>query len=530
MHHNFHSPTYGPYNLISSTLSSQPLFLTIIYFLSKLYLNSRIYARYLLQSFLSRQILFSLFFTLLVITSYSSLALTSKTLNIIHGNAPYLTFDGGVTQATNVDGLLGITLSNGDEITPESNNSTFANPIELPIADQSLADIGMFVPIDTNEIDLNALIGPPYNYWGDDDGDGQGPDGITVTGSLSVAIFDKNNQPVARSEKLGICNSPYKIVLSSTVGSLATRYGVPNESSFNASDATYYVKPKASPMVCFAKPDTQYGSLSADGHDFGYFTNMWDRTKGFILQSTDASSYDLNFPTTGAHGLYFDLDIGGSGPLNWEPVSPNGDIKAIMTPNASGTTVHVLLEGPVGTKSQWNSADPSSLGEIKRPRLPQTFELVGRDSHGNEVAKYGFVLKQWFVNRGTDWWHFDDEHDVIGWCNNIGYRVPDVKDLTNASCKGINAQASYHCTGAVGATPSSPNNYYQRHIGAGLLTEWGNLQNYPSANFGRYSFGLWTSRPTQERPLYEHNIIKTDSGFIFNRNHGSHASAICVYP
>ena len=459
---------------------------------------------------------------MLLITSYTSYALTSKTSNIIHGNAPYLTFDGGRTRATNADGLLGITLSNGDEITPESNNSTFANPIELPIADQSLADIGMFVPIDTNEIDLKALIGPPYNYWRDDDGDGQGPDGITVTGSLSLAIFDKNDQPVARSEILNICNSPYKLVLSSTVGSLTTHYGVPDESSFNASNATYYVKPKASPMVCFAKPSLKYGAYNdpeqwAQNIDFRGPVTMWNEKKGFIPQSTNVSSYHLNFPTTGAHSLFFDLDIGGSGPLNWQTVSPNGDIKAIMTPNDSGTTVHVVLEGPVATDAQVNSDEPSSLGNIGRPTLPQTFELVGRDSYGNEVVKYGFVLKQWFVKRGVKEFTY---YRIAPWCDNIGYNLPKVKDLTNATCQG--ASSGSHCIGAVGATPASPNNSYQRYIGTGFFSEWGDMSFYDFNGIrGVWGNYYWTSEGFIVGSLVGNSVL---SGPTPARN------GLCVYP
>ena len=36
--------------------------------------------------------------------------------------------------------------------------------------------------------------------------------------------------------------------------------------------------------------------------------NMWDTSKGFITQST----YERNFPTTAANGLFFYLDIAGS--------------------------------------------------------------------------------------------------------------------------------------------------------------------------------------------------------------------------
>ncbi|MBI0061787.1 hypothetical protein H3T83_11360, partial [Gilliamella sp. M0320] len=77
-----------------------------------------------------------------------------------------------------------------------------------------------------------------YNYWGDDDGDGQGIDGVTATGSLNLSIVDKYNNPVARNKILTFCGdkAPYKLTLSNTEGTLKTRYGVPNESRFSASN------------------------------------------------------------------------------------------------------------------------------------------------------------------------------------------------------------------------------------------------------------------------------------------------------
>ena len=96
-------------------------------------------------------------------TTCSSQALTAKTSNIIHGNAPYLTFDGGLTSVTSSEGLLWITLSNGVKVTPANNNS-LTNPIELPNSGQSFADIAMLVPTDSNSIALNSLIGSPNNF------------------------------------------------------------------------------------------------------------------------------------------------------------------------------------------------------------------------------------------------------------------------------------------------------------------------------------------------------------------------------
>ncbi|MCX8583002.1 hypothetical protein, partial [Gilliamella sp. B3372] len=63
----------------------------------------------------------------------------------------------------------GITLSDGTQYTPLTNTSSDSRPIVLPVEGQSFADIGMLVPTSANSVDLSTLIGPPYNYWGDDD-------------------------------------------------------------------------------------------------------------------------------------------------------------------------------------------------------------------------------------------------------------------------------------------------------------------------------------------------------------------------
>ena len=455
------------------------------------------------RSKLSRQIFIGGAVALLLPISFSSHALTSKTSSVIHGNAPYLTFDGGLTRTINTDGLLGISLSNGVRYTPSTNNSS-TTPIELPVTGQSFADISMLVPVDTDSIALSTLVSSPYNYWGDDDGDGD----ITATGNLSLSIVDKNNKVVSRNTVPEICNAPYRLNLANTYVALITRYGFPNTRSFDASSVIYYINPKASPKVCFAKPILMYGT--------GYYagpTSIWDPDNGFLPQSTIPSSYSLNFPTTGAHGLYFDLDIGGiNQSLSWEPVS-HGGITATMSDSTS-KRVRVTLSGPVATSSQHMSSNP---GNIPRPSLPQTFELVGRDSRGNAVVKYGFTLKQWFVNRGG----IEDSYsNTLSWCNNIGYRMPLVMDLTNASCQGSGSHP--YCQGSVGATPSSLNNLYQRGIGAGFFTEWGRMLSYSGIGFDRY--GYWTS---DSNGSYQFAVFAAygDVGWAIDDN-----SVICAYP
>jgi len=449
--------------------------------------------------------------------SFSNYALTVKTTNIIQGSAPYLTFDGGQTRATNTEALLGIYLSDGRTFT-STTHASWRDPIVLPVAGQSFADIGMFVPTDTNFIELSSLIGPPYNYWGDDDGDGQGVNGVTATGSLRLSIVDKNNRLVSRNTVLTICNAPYRLTLSNTEGTLKTRYGVPSESLFSANfyerQVTYYINPnKATPVVCFAKPSLISGGADYSPDNYAGPANIWDIYDGFRVQSVTPSSYGLNFPTTGANKFAFILDIGGNNKnLYWEPVS-HGGITATMT-SATNTSVRVTLTGPAVTdSSQWESDNPD---EIDRPSLPQTFELVGRDGLGNVIVKYGFVLQQWFVSRGTKNY---TNSSTTSWCRKIGdYRLPKVMDLTNATCQS----EGHPCNGAVGATPSSSSNNYQRRIGAGFFTEWGNVMNY-GASFFNWSY--WTADKKDDT----HFQVYAYSGLVFS-SPDRDAYGMCVYP
>ena len=440
---------------------------------------------------------------------FSGHALTSQTTrNAIQGSAPYLTFDGGRTRAVDANGLLGITLSDGTQYMPSTNPSSSSAPITLPVEGQSFADIRMFVPTNTNSVDLSTLIGPPNNYWGDDDGDSD----VTATGSLRLFIVDKRGIIASRTKEPEICNSPYKVELSSTDGTLSTRYGVPNRSDFRASNVTYYVNPKAAPVVCFARPNLKYGGDVYDNGDITYDfrgpASMWDPSRGFITQSTDPSSYGLNFPTTGANGLYFDLDIGGGGSLSWSPVS-HGGITATMTNSPVITTgrVRVTLTGPYATISQQFSDNPS---RISTPSLPQTFELVGRDINGTPVVKYGFTLKQWFVNRGgAERTHYN----TLSWCNSIGYRLVKVKDLTNANYNNL------------GATPSAYGGRYMRHIGSGFVTEWGRMFDYSGVGFFYEKPWYWTSDSIRGN----WSVVNTRDGSLKTMFSAGY-NGLCTYP
>ncbi|OCG10256.1 hypothetical protein A9G13_00520 [Gilliamella sp. wkB178] len=449
-------------------------------------------------------------------------ALSATTAQVIHGTEPYLTFDNGVTKVTTGDGLLGITISDGTTkitYTPADNTSTASNPIVLLKENQRFTDIGMLVPATTDSIALNDLISAPYNYWGDDDGDGQGANGVTASGSLSVSITDKDNQVVSRSASVDLCKAPYKVVLTSIAGSLTTQYGLPNSSSFSGGTATYYISPKAVPKICYARPNLQFGTNNQEisGVYFAGPATIWNPKKGFLVQSTTPSSYSRNFPTTGANNLYFDLDIGGvnGSALTWPTVSQGG-ITATMAPSPdNANNIRVTLTGPAATAAQHSSATP---GSIATPTLPQTFELVGKDSSNNEVLKYGFELQHWFVNRGTK---EDTYPNTSSWCSSFGYRLPQVKDLTNSKC-GVDSR--FPCVNGIdGATPSSNWNGYQRNIGAGLFTEWGNMYYYTAAGF---VLNYWTSDSNGSNQFY----VYSDNGYVYSRNPYLSLNGVCAYP
>ncbi|WP_141674983.1 hypothetical protein [Gilliamella sp. Bif1-4] len=266
-----------------------------------------------------------------------------------------------------------------------------------------------------------------------------------------------------------------------------------------------------SAVINYARPNLERGVGIYAGP-----ADIWNLKKGFLVQSINPESYNQNFPTTGAHNLYFDLLITGIEPeeLTWEPVTLGGITATVTNVVAKdwwlpyedwGVVARVKLTGPEA-RTQRNNPKPS---QIAKPQLPQTFELVGRDIYGVEVVKYGFVLRQWFVNRGRRWSIYSDH---LAWCNSLGYRMPRVRDLTNANYNNL------------GAAPSSSDNHYKRHIGAGFFTEWGTMSNYTDAGF--VSTGYWTSDATGSYQF----PVDSRYGFVFSLSASDSRYGLCTAP
>ena len=57
------------------------------------------------------------------------------------------------------------------------------------------------MPVNIDAVDLRTLIRSPFNYWVDDDGDGD----ITATDTLNLSIVDKVNQKLSGNTVPKIC-------------------------------------------------------------------------------------------------------------------------------------------------------------------------------------------------------------------------------------------------------------------------------------------------------------------------------------
>ena len=127
-----------------------------------------------------------------------------------------------------------------------------------------------------------------------------------------------------------------------------------------------------SPVIKYARPNLQLGS-----GDYAAPANIWNPDKGFLVQSINPELYDLNFPTTGAHNLYFDLLISGVdiNELTWEPVTHEG-ITAKVTnvvardywipdEDKGQVVARVKLTGPEA-RNQWYNPHPNP---IAKPQL-----------------------------------------------------------------------------------------------------------------------------------------------------------------
>ncbi|MDF7670256.1 hypothetical protein PT276_03395 [Orbaceae bacterium ESL0721] len=444
----------------------------------------------------------------LLIALPASAAITTTKSTII-GTAPYLTFDGGITKEEDTRKLLSITLSDGRVYSLDNNDSTPTNPIELPVEGQTLADVQMFMPIDKTSITLNELIAEPNNYWGDDDGDGRGAGGITATGTLTMQITDADGGTVKRDDKLNACVAYYKIIFSNNAGMLKTQYGFPNMIAFPAATTTYYIKSKSpkKPYACYAQPNMAYSGSNTGANGLSLSktdgpASEWDKSKGFKPQDINVPS--SNFPTMGAHGLFFNLTIAGDvwQNMSYDKIPSNSVIDIAISSGGSADIAKVLLTGP-----RYNSNNATIA-------VPTTFTIYSDKAKTNKI--YSFSINRWFIATLNSNSIYDANYCVNRYSSQ--YRIPSVREYTNAN--------GDEWTGGLAGQP----NNYQRRIDGGLFAEWGNMYNsyYTTSDFNSSGNNYnWALEAAKQRQRY----VGSHTGTIYSHNPYAYPPFfVCVTP
>ena len=609
--------TCPTYNLTLVKLSTHSLLSHYNSFLQQIRQN---FSKFLGLAFLSRQIVFVLMVFVLQSISFSNYALTTKTTNIIKGSAPYLTLDDGVSKITSTEELLAIKLPNGTVITPQNDVSSITNPIELPDKTNTYASVQTIVPLPISGnnqfpiINMTDLLATPYNYFADDDGDGFDDSDLitaTATGDIKIkwearnpAVADINakNAFIDITSKVkshpdtipDLCDGVHKITISASDSELTTPYGEPNTNRFKGGSHSYYLTPKLDPKVCYAQPNLYPDNASLAGRDYEIDGILWDAaqiesdhdygvyrgypSKGIkVLRATNSGNYQgetsitkNNFPTTGSHGLYFYLLLGGITP------------EAVLA--ANGSTVqsieggNVSLSLSVSKTTEWEHsghgpypyglAEPAIKITLIGPRFnstdknfrPMTFRLYA-DSNKSTLI-YEFKLMRWFIANPEIIFNNENENSrpissndealnyqakARDYCKSLGsgYRLPDVNDFSNTNPGDGWIGGYYNRYGKYARRQLS----YQENgkwIG-GIANEWGCMaeddlydpghnmlcQTYTGTDWQSYQY--WTNNVISQSEQSKNNgkpFIYVNEGYIdtIDMILGDGIFAACVTP
>lgn len=393
---------------------------------------------------------------------HASLSLSTK--QPIVGSPPYLTLDNGKTKITDVNDLVSFSFKDDKGITYTLNKSTNTTTPEKPfvLPPNSVKTFGDFdfplirgYPISQENYQnfryVVHLHEPYFNdYFRDDDGD----EITNKWGALDLRIYrniEAIHDSLKLSDELNPCEEFYEISVLVHSIHIFTKYGYPQDKGFESAVSTFYVRREPSePLVCWATPN-----LVAQGR-----SSQWDDKKGFLLQ--DVNEPAKNFPTVGAHGLFFDLAIAGalSKDVSYtkQPSDSNISLDLSLKENekeGSFKKLNVKLVGPKDGVSKTNAS-------VK----PTTFIIYAGTE--KKVPIYSFTISKWFILKPGLGEGYESSE---AYCNNIGYQIPSVSDFTNANSY---VYYPYWNKGFPGQ-----GNQYLRRIGGGLLAEWGEiLQNY----------------------------------------------------
>lgn len=443
--------------------------------------------------------------------------LSKQTENPIQGTAPYLLFkfeNGETRKVLNSDDLFYMAFYDGNELKMYDKFNNFSseeNPIIVPASVKSLKEILLPVPVDANinqdfvdqqEIDFDTLA----KKWGvDEDNDIN----FSGTGKLLGNITDQNGYVLERNGRFSACDSEYhRVTLSfyDKTSAIFTQYGLPNKTDFKLQNISFFIKHKKEPTACWVQPNLLYNGGPNNRNKYNGPEKQWNFQKGFLPQDIDNPS--SNFPTTGMKGQWFNLAV----------IETNiNDIRYIKYPNNSDLKLSISNSGNNVVKIELDGPDWDSASQSLKVFEPTTFTIFADSNYNTKL--YTFEINQWFIVKPTQ--NHDDKGVTYDkarqYCNNIGYRMPYIKDLTNA-----NSPLSV-------GLPGQPNNY-QRSIGGGLLAEWGRMNDAVYENKVTL-MKFWVNKqnaPVDESTKY--SVYTSDGGILGSVTSSDTAQTICVSP
>lgn len=465
-----------------------------------------------------------LFITLVVIGSNlcnsANAQLSVTAVRQIQGDAPNLTVND--LNITDLSSLLSIKVGDQTYISDPQGNMlkveedgglTPVSGITLAHENDSFKSVKTLVPANGSLYYLSDKAVIPDSAWLAD-----ANQSFILNGDYFGEWKDKNGQSIGNdlSKIPTVCYAPYTLTLTTkAIARTDKENSRAIEQTYGSGQAIFIINPVDHPNICYASPGEN--TLDSGRDTVWQSSRFYDQ--GFINQtvSLQADTTD-NFPTTGADGLYFYLNIVGSDDvLSWDPVTV-GNLTATVS-DVTNNRIKVTLNGPKADSAMADaSADPVSV-------LPATFELIGKDSEDSTKVKYVFTLKSWFIAR-------DNVNATVAeqkaWCEGLShptsdnqyfYHLPTVGDLTNAvgfTNNGIAIPAN--------VVPNPKGNQYWRDIGAGILSEWGKLGAYEGANFSRQKLPYITSNN-------DDNLIvgvDTNTGKVLLKQTDEKWSALCL--
>jgi hypothetical protein len=364
----------------------------------------------------------------LIIIGSSHAMLTANSNHFITGNAPYITFSYDDSEAKNMDDLIWIKQNDTKYDTQSTDN--YSNPIVL-------SSITKAKQITTAFSDGKSVadIVRENHYWIDKDGDilqkvNGGQVTITVKNQDTGRVIDMN-------DIFNPCHVyQFKLAISDT--SITTSHGIPQTSRiYPGSSRNFYVQ-STQPAVCSVLPgDLKRGGEVTNDH--------WSKSNGFKV--IDINNPSVNFPTLGARGLFFYLNV------------PRGiikDITYIKEPANSGIDIAMRDYSPklkeIKLIGPGFGADPAYAATA----VATTFKFYAK----NQLI-YSFKINRWYIAAKDKTRTFVESKDF---CQSLSTHNSIYRMLTSAEFD---------------LKMTNPN---QRLINNNFYNEWGNSGTYSKSS------------------------------------------------